>query len=281
MRSTTRRPRTWASVLFVLVCELFVLTGSAGGAQTVKVWYLQGEQMSALSRSGTSAEDALRQLLRGPTAAETRRGVETYVPAGTKLRSVTVADGLATVDLSLKFGLGRDGASLLARLSQVVHTATGPEGAKRVKPLVQGGVPLGLFPGVSLGGRPITVDYLETPNVPVPKPPAEKRLPVDDTVRNAQQRLAQLGYFLPTGRCDVVVYDAPALGTLKARAPDRYGPFVGVIKTGERYGIAMPKESPLVAPVNKALTSLLADGSVDALARQWLTFDPSEARVLR
>jgi polar amino acid transport system substrate-binding protein len=86
---------------------------------------------------------------------------------------------------------------------------------------------------------------------------------------------------LQTGRCDVVVYDAPALGTLKARAPDRYGPFVGVIKTGEQYAIALPKGSALVKPVNRALRSLLEDGSVDGLARQWLTFDPSKVRVLR
>jgi ABC-type amino acid transport substrate-binding protein len=86
---------------------------------------------------------------------------------------------------------------------------------------------------------------------------------------------------LQTGRCDAVVYDAPALGTLKARAPLRYGPFAGVIKTGEQYGIAIPKGGTLVAPVNKALASLIADGTVDRLARKWLTFDPSKARVLR
>jgi polar amino acid transport system substrate-binding protein len=86
---------------------------------------------------------------------------------------------------------------------------------------------------------------------------------------------------LQTGRCDAVVYDAPALGTLRARAKDRYGPFVGVIPTAEQYGIAMPKGSALLNPVNRALTSLLADGSVQALARKWLTFDPSKARVLR
>ena len=85
---------------------------------------------------------------------------------------------------------------------------------------------------------------------------------------------------LQTGRCDVVVYDAPALGTLKARAPGRYGPFAGVIRTGEQYGIALPKGSPLLEPVNKALTTLLSDGSVDGLARRWLTFDPAKARVL-
>jgi polar amino acid transport system substrate-binding protein len=86
---------------------------------------------------------------------------------------------------------------------------------------------------------------------------------------------------LQTGRCDVVVYDAPALGTLKARAPARYGPFVGVLEAGEQYGIALPKGSALVKPVNRALRSLLDDGSVDGLARQWLTFDPSKVRVLR
>ncbi len=198
--STTRRSRAsaraWASRLVALVCGLSFLTGSAAGAPTVKVWFLQGEQMLAVSRSGSTADDALRQLLRGPTSAETKDGAETYVPAGTRLRSVTVANGLATVDLSLKFALGRDGASLLARLSQVVHTATGPEGAKKVRLLVEGGVPLGMFPGVSLAGRAITVDYLEKPNVPVPKPPAEKQLPVSAQTRSAQQRLVQLGYLL-------------------------------------------------------------------------------------
>jgi ABC-type amino acid transport substrate-binding protein len=43
----------------------------------------------------------------------------------------------------------------------------------------------------------------------------------------------------------------------------------------------MPKGSVLLNPVNKALTSLLADRRVDALTRQWLTFDPSKARVPR
>jgi ABC-type amino acid transport substrate-binding protein len=86
---------------------------------------------------------------------------------------------------------------------------------------------------------------------------------------------------LQTGRCDVVVYDAPALGTLQARAPARYGPFVGVLETGEQYGLALPKGSALVKPVNRALRSLLEDGSVDGLARQWLTFDPRKVRVLR
>ncbi len=86
---------------------------------------------------------------------------------------------------------------------------------------------------------------------------------------------------LQTGRCEAVVYDAPALGTLKARAPLRYGAFAGVIRTGERYGIAFPKASPLRRRVNAALRDLLEDGTVDRLARKWLTVDPTDLRVLR
>jgi len=86
---------------------------------------------------------------------------------------------------------------------------------------------------------------------------------------------------LQTGRCDVVVYDAPALGTLKARAPDRYGSFVGVIRTGEQYGLALPKGSTLLAPVNRALAALVADGTVARLAKKWLTVDPAALRPLR
>jgi hypothetical protein len=106
--------------------------------------------------------------------------------------------GIATVDLGIRFVQGRDAQSLLARLSQVVHTATGPQGATGVRLKIKGGTPLGMFPGASAAG-PITVAYLETPNVPTPKPPTPPTTPVDDDVRQAQERLAALGYLLPSG----------------------------------------------------------------------------------
>jgi polar amino acid transport system substrate-binding protein len=86
---------------------------------------------------------------------------------------------------------------------------------------------------------------------------------------------------LQTGHCEAVVYDAPALGTLKARAPLRFGPFAGVIRTGEQYGIALPKGSTLTGRVNKALRSLVADGTVDRLKKKWLTANVSRLPVLR
>jgi len=86
---------------------------------------------------------------------------------------------------------------------------------------------------------------------------------------------------LQTGRCEAVVYDAPALGTLKERAPDRYGPFVGVIPTGEKYGIAVPLGSPMRGQVDRALAGLIADGTVDRLQKKWLTTNLDSLRVLR
>jgi ABC-type amino acid transport substrate-binding protein len=86
---------------------------------------------------------------------------------------------------------------------------------------------------------------------------------------------------LQTGRCDAVVYDAPALGTLKARAPARYGPFAGVIETREDYAVALPRGSSLVGPVNRALAALVADGTVARLQRKWLTTNVERLPTLR
>jgi len=86
---------------------------------------------------------------------------------------------------------------------------------------------------------------------------------------------------LQTGRCEAAVYDAPALGTLKARAPLRYGPFVGVIKTREEYGIALPRGGSLLGPVNTALAALAADGTIERLQRKWVTVHLEDLPVLR
>jgi ABC-type amino acid transport substrate-binding protein len=77
------------------------------------------------------------------------------------------------------------------------------------------------------------------------------------------------------------VYDAPTLGTQKARTPDRYGPFVGVIRTGEQYGVALPRGSALTTTVDAALGSLIADGTVQRLQKKWLSANLATLPVLR
>src|SRR5262245_44601535 len=74
----------------------------AGGPQ-VSVYFVQGEQLAPVNRPGATALDAARQLVAGPIRAERGRGFRTYIPAGTQVRSVGVANGIATVDLSESF----------------------------------------------------------------------------------------------------------------------------------------------------------------------------------
>ncbi len=52
--------------------------------------------------------------------------------------------------------------------------------------------------------------------------------------------------------------------------------FVEPISTGEQYGIAFPKDSPLVDPVNQALAEIKDDGTYEKLYKKWLGMPPEE-----
>jgi hypothetical protein len=181
------------------------LTGSIGAAPSageasarVSVYFVQGEQLIAVTRPGTSRAAAVRQLVAGPTVAEARRGIRTYIPRGTMVRRVSLANGLATVDLSGRFTTGAAADRRLARLAQLVHTVTGSDPTLRVQLLVDGQTVSNVFPGVPTA-TPITLQYLQTPNRPVPSPPREKGLPVDPALRIVQRRLIELGYLSAGG----------------------------------------------------------------------------------
>ncbi len=168
---------------------------SSTSATTVKVWFLVGEQLAPVTRSGSTPEDAIRALFKGPTAAEYKLGYRTYVPSRTTLRGVTVRNGQATVDVSLNFALG-DAQSLDARLTQLVRTASGLDGINQVQLVVNGGIAYGMFPGF-VTSLPITVQSLQTPAVPVWKIPVAASGPTVPGLLAAQRRLVSLGYLLP------------------------------------------------------------------------------------
>jgi hypothetical protein len=196
-RLTTRRARI---ALLVAPVAAFVYIGAGSSAAAapshVSVYFLRGEQLASVQRPGRTALDAMRQLIAGPTHAELAQGFRTYLPTNTRVLSVNVANGVATVDLNERFAAGSDSASLLARLSQVVRTLTGPQGAKSVQLLMNGGIVAARFPGISMS-RPITFRSLQTPNVPVPQPPSLRLPAPDPAVKEVQQRLIDLGYLVP------------------------------------------------------------------------------------
>jgi hypothetical protein len=80
------------------------------------------------------AAAAMRELLAGPTADEQsgrypgRTGplasLSTAVPPGTRLLSIDIQDGIATVDLSGEFRTGDDIGDFVYRQAQIVYTLT-------------------------------------------------------------------------------------------------------------------------------------------------------------
>jgi hypothetical protein len=188
-----------AQLLCILaVVFLFVAVTSDARPQTratVRIAFLQGEQLARIARSGTTPSDAVKALIAGPTTAERARGFRTYVAVGTQMRRLGVAGTVATVDFNRAFASG----SLehrTARLAQLLRTLTGLDGIARVQVLVDGVPPVRLVRGISLA-HPITLQLLETPNIPVPVPP-QPRLPAPDAATKALQgQLIDLGYLVP------------------------------------------------------------------------------------
>jgi hypothetical protein len=195
------RPRA-RSITTAALLGAALLAGLAlsSRADAARVSFLQGEQLVTVNRPGTTEQAAIRALLAGPTAAEASRQIRSYIPRGTPVRSVTVDGGVATVDFGARLVQGNATDALLARLAQVVGTATAVPGVRSVRVLIEGGQPLGLFPGID-ARRALTPKALATPNVAPPPAGPGSSGPVTGGTRALQQRLADLGY-LPASAVD-------------------------------------------------------------------------------
>jgi len=202
---------------------------AAGGS--VRVAFLQGEQLARVPRPGTTPTDAVKALIAGPTSTERARGFRTYLAPGTRLQRLRVAGPLATLDFNSAFASGA-APQKTARLAQLLRTLTGLDGIARVQVLVDGAPPVGMVPGISLA-KPITLRLLQTPNIPVPSPPQLKLPPPDAATKNLQSRLIELGYLLPgddDGRLGPMTGDA-VLAFQKWERLDRLGSLDARTKT--------------------------------------------------
>jgi ABC-type amino acid transport substrate-binding protein len=74
---------------------------------------------------------------------------------------------------------------------------------------------------------------------------------------------------------DGVIYDLPAAQE-KVDESEGTLELVEVIPTGSQYGIAFPKESPLVEPVNQALAEIKEDGTYEEIYEEWIGRPPEE-----
>lgn len=135
-------------------------SSSGGPATTVKVYLLRDEKVGPAGRSvpqtQTPAKAAMEELLKGATSQDTSAGLSTTIPAGTKLNSVTIAQAIATVDLSSEFGSGGGSTSMQGRVAQVVYTLTQFSTVTAVNFELDG------KPVTTLGGEGVVLDHPQT-----------------------------------------------------------------------------------------------------------------------
>ena len=166
--------------LLVLAAAFALVLPSVAEARTTKVFFTQGEQLAPVKRSVKSGPGpAVAALLAGPTAEETKAGYASTIPKGVTMISSVVKDDTVTFTLSDDFASAD--VTYLARVSQLVYTATSGTGVHKV----------------SVRGHVFTRDDFAAPDeYTAPKPPNLK-IPQRKDAKAIQVKLANLGY-LPT-----------------------------------------------------------------------------------
>jgi lipoprotein-anchoring transpeptidase ErfK/SrfK len=166
----------------------------------VKVFFVKGEQFAARTRTvppGTpAATAAMEALLAGPNAVERATGVDTTLPARTKLGSLSVRAGTATVNLSRArtASTAFDVSLRPARAAQIVYTLTAIPTVKQVLIKVNG-LDRATFIGSKLALKgPLDKHDLSRPiTLPArPRQVPKGHAPADP--RGVQTRLVSLGY---------------------------------------------------------------------------------------
>jgi len=111
--------------------------------QQVSVYFIRGNRLVAQTRTASSsltlAQQAMRELLKGPTPEEQADGVSTAVPDNTALLSVSVDNNhVASVNLSQEFDQAADKKTHEIRLAQVVYTLADLPDVDSVRFIIEG-----------------------------------------------------------------------------------------------------------------------------------------------
>lgn len=176
------------------VAALVLLTGPAtASAQAAKVrlavYFERGGLVWQSSRmvgpASAVATTALSRLLAGPNAAERAAGVTSQIPAGVRLRGVSIAGGTATVDVGRRFATAGGRHAVRMRVAQVVFTATQFPTVHRVRLEVAGMVVFGIA-GVPVPQPATRPDFYRLlPAILVAQPAIGERLPTAVKVRGS------------------------------------------------------------------------------------------------
>ena len=134
-------------------------TTSPDASTSVSAYFVRDEKVAPARRAGSAsspARSAVEALLAGPDPTPGKNEGSTAIPTGTTLRSIDIANGLATVDLSREFGSGGGSLSMQERVAQVVYTVTQFPTATQVTFRIDGA------PITTLGGEGLVLDHPQT-----------------------------------------------------------------------------------------------------------------------
>jgi germination protein M len=124
------------------------------GTTTLRLYFLREGKLGVAERqvphTTMPATAALEALLAGPQGGEPQAGLQTVIPAGTKLLDLSITSGVAHVDLSDEFAAEDSEEAAAQRAAEVVYTLTRFPTVRRV--------------ALTVGGRPYSpVGSGETP----------------------------------------------------------------------------------------------------------------------
>ena len=163
-------------------------TGTVPTFLSLQVWFARNNGLVGVHRTHQPtqlvATAAVNALLDGPTSDERLTGLASAVPPGTKLISIAIHNGVATVDLTSEFQSGAGSRSMQMRLAQVVYTLTQFPTVQKVRFSLDGS-PVNVFSneGIVLDHPVGRSDYVNLlPAIVVEKPSTGDRVTSPVTV---------------------------------------------------------------------------------------------------
>jgi hypothetical protein len=123
---------------------------------TLNTYFLRTDKVGVghrhIARTPSVARAATELLLAGPTSDERSAGLSSAIPTDTRLRSIDLADGVLTIDLSKEFVANADAPAMRRRLAQLVFTLTQFESVGSVRVRIDG------QPTATFGTSGLTLD---------------------------------------------------------------------------------------------------------------------------
>jgi hypothetical protein len=115
---------------------------------TASLWFIRIDEDGTLARreikrtlprNDAPLQAAIQSLLLGPALPEAERGCVSLIPEGTRLQSVAINNGVASLSFSADFEYNRFGVEgYLGQLEQIVYTATSFASVTSVQFLIDG-----------------------------------------------------------------------------------------------------------------------------------------------